>query len=635
MSDVPGPSLPAPGPSPGRSQAAWLLLSLFLITFGAKMWLMENHSISLPFYDQWGSEAEWQYIPYFEHQMTLADWFYPQNEHTIILTRLLLHGLLLANNQWDGQLQMVANNLIHALTAVGFAWLCARFVGRKFLAAVCVPIGLALALPFGWENTLAGMQSQYYLLLATSLASIWLLGFHPESSKPWWLGVVILYASLFTLVAGLLTGAAIIILYGLRMLTGRLDWRSNWATLALCGAQVVIGLLIKVKVPIHAHLQATNLRDLLVALGCNLAWPWIVLPWAAVLNFLPTLLLGFFYLRSREKNLRAEEFIFGITFWVFLQALGTAYGRGAGGAGPLWRYMDTLSLIPITNFLSLILLATRYVNWRRLPWFWLGATAGWMLMVGAGVFALNWRAWQVDIPERQFLHVSFVKNTRAYMATDDFRTLTARPIAQLPFPYPDRLTNSLHNPHIRRLLPSSVRPALTLVPEKNEGQGFATNSFALSRREPPTEKSWGSFTGAGVVANGRLESKPLPKSTLPYLEIPLAGDLGEPGLSLQLVDLQSGAVTEVKPRHPPRGSWRNAYIRAPRGEFKIIAVDESDSKWFAFKEPREMGWLSRWAIALINAGQALFYAGLGLFGVGLARSCRTCQPPQTKVASNS
>ena len=47
----------------------------------------------------------------------------------------------------------------------------------------------------------------------------------------------------------------------------------------------------------------------------------------------------------------------------------------------------------------------------------------------------------------------------------------------------------------------------------------------------------------------------------------------------------------------------------------VIAVDDSDTKWFGFKEPREMGALSRWTVPIIDAGQSLFYVGLVFFAV--------------------
>ena len=59
-------------------------------------------------------------------------------------------------------------------------------------------------------------------------------------------------------------------------------------------------------------------------------------------------------------------------------------------------------------------------------------------------------------------------------------------------------------------------------------------------------------------------------------------------------------------------------MKAPASEFKIVARDASETAWFAFKAPREVGRLSFWAIQTLNAWKYLLFAGLGLFLFNLA-----------------
>lgn len=73
------------------------------------------------------------------------------------------------------------------------------------------------------------------------------------------------------------------------------------------------------------------------------------------------------------------------------------------------------------------------------------------------------------------------------------------------------------------------------------------NGFRLAKPEPPTEVAWGSCLARGAAAMGRFESKPIRKSRLPCLEIPVAGYLAETNLSLELIDLASGKRTRVRP----------------------------------------------------------------------------------------
>jgi hypothetical protein len=63
----------------------------------------------------------------------------------------------------------------------------------------------------------------------------------------------------------------------------------------------------------------------------------------------------------------------------------------------------------------------------------------------------------------------------------------------------------------------------------------------------------------------------------------------------------------------------NVQVKAPDGEFKVVARDDSDTKWFAFKEPREMGRWSFWTLRLLAAWKYFVVLGVGGFLLNLAR----------------
>ena len=149
------------------------------------------------------------YFPYFEGKLSLADLFAAHNEHRIFFTRIYGLGLLLLNGQWDGQLQMVINAIIHCATLAGLGWLMSRWLEKRYWILLWLPLILALALPLGWENSLAGFQSQFYFLLVFSLLTLWLLGLHKPNSARWWCGAVAAVMSLFTLASGFLAAAAV------------------------------------------------------------------------------------------------------------------------------------------------------------------------------------------------------------------------------------------------------------------------------------------------------------------------------------------------------------------------------------------------------------------------------------------
>ena len=175
------------------------------------------------------------------------------------------------------------------------------------------------------------------------------------------------------------------------------------------------------------------------------------------------------------------------------------------------------------------------------------------------------------------------------------------------------MAKALRNPIIRDILPACARLPLEVRADPEATHGFVSNGFRLARPEPPTEVSWGSWSAQGPAATGTFESLPIQRSRLPYLELSVAGDLGKKNLVLELVDLATGERTPVKPSATPGNKWLDCYVKAPAGEFKIMARDSSETGWFAFKAPREVGRLSFWAVQVLSDWAYLLFAGLGLF----------------------
>jgi hypothetical protein len=361
-----------------RKDLPWVL-SIFSIGLGAKLWLIHRCGTPLPFWDQWDGEAKNLYLPYFEGRLTWSMLFSAHNEHRIFFTRIYDLALLLLNGQWDNQLQMVCNAIFHPAILAGFGALLARLIGRAIWPFIWTPLALALGLPFAWENTLCGFQSQFYFLLLFSLLTIWLLGLGRPLSSRWWWGIFFAIAALFTTASGFLASAAVGALTVLDLLKRRSGWREHRLTLVFCGIITVAGFLLKKDVPVHHVLMAHSLGEFLTALGNNLAWPWIILPVYAPFNLFPLILLGWFYLRTNGQSMVGERLVLGIGIWVGSQAAAAAYGRGAGGGLPYWRYMDTSSFMMIANCAAIGLM---WFCHRRRLWpvrWWLAGFGLWAM----------------------------------------------------------------------------------------------------------------------------------------------------------------------------------------------------------------------------------------------------------------
>jgi hypothetical protein len=625
-------------------QAAWLWAASLLLTgLGAKLWLIHKFSTPLPFWDQW-EDARVVFAPYFEGKLSLAALFSPHNEPRIFFTRVYDLVLLLLNGQWDGELLMVLNAMIHCAIIAGLGLFMTRSLEMRYWTLIWLPLVLALALPFAWENTLAGFHSMFYFLLLFTLLTIWLLGSQAPGSPRWRSGVLAAVMALFTLSSGFLAVWAALGWITIQVWRAPQNWKRQVPVLAVWAVLTIAGVMLKANVKHHQALQAHSLAEFATALGSNLAWPWIVLPPFAPANLFALVALAWFVLRAEEDCRPAEGMTLGIGLWVVLQGAAAAYARGAGGKGPGWRYMDSNSLILAANCFAIAFLLQNHLRANRFKIIWRLAFILWGIACCSGLALLTARAWRIDIPERRFEQYCQLLNARAYMATGDIRVLDRKPHPQLPLyegdpdaPKPhhegDKFVRYLSLPRIRDILPACVRDPLHVAPE--HVVGFVTNAPPSSKPRIVGEVIWTSSTAGGTTNKGRFESRPMTRARFPFLEFRIAGDLGKPGLSLSLLELGSGKTIAVKPDRPPGHTWQTCRVRAPRGDFKLIAVDESSSGWFAFQPPRELAGLSWAADGLAAAGGFLFMLGVALYGMGvvLALGSRNGVGPDGSPAS--
>ena len=56
--------------------------------------------------------------------------------------------------------------------------------------------------------------------------------------------------------------------------------------------------------------------------------------------------------------------------------------------------------------------------------------------------------------------------------------------------------------------------------------------------------------------------------------------------------------------------WRRGYVAVPEETVRIRATDDNDAEWFAFREPRELGRFSYYALKLIAKGKLMLFAGI-------------------------
>ena len=583
------------------------LLGLFLCIFGAKLFVIGHHGNPTPFWDQWDAEAASLYLPLAEGGLDLAELFAPHNEHRILWVRLLgLLELSLNGGIWDPLFQMVVNAGIHSL-----AILLLLFWLRKDLPpSAFVPLVLfssILVLPFGWENTLAGFQSQFYFLLLFGILSIWWLTTALPLSAKWWLGFAALAASGFSVASGFLAGLAVAAGYFLQMLADKkADWRKCAGTGILL-AYAVLAYAFTPAVEAHAPLKAAGIHDFSLSLFKALAFPFTTTPYLAIFTQLPVLACAWRLASDQRagRNPRRPWFLMVATLWLYLNAAATAYGRGAHGAAPASRYMDTLALLNIVNFAAGLHWVSMFPG-RRIKF----ALAGWSIVLLAGWLGIYGHSTLRVIRNEARLCRIQETNVRQFLEDFDRERMERLPYYSIPYPTAPRLIDLLENETVRDFLPTPLRRPISSVPM--HPNGFTTNGVPPTLELDGHEPVWGSYgpEGCAGVGSVALEYEPPPKRG--FIEILVTGQPFEDGMKLQVQDKATRPLRLIKAPRRAGTRWRSLYFRNPGAPFQIIAEDGSPQQWLAFAAPKEIG-----AGTLFARVAMRFWFVFAGFGIGL------------------
>jgi hypothetical protein len=599
---------------------AWIWLPVvFLLVFSAKLVLIREFPVTSPYWDQWDAEARNLFLPYYNSGLSWSQMFQFHNEHRIFFSRLLALDLLLMNGQWDPRLQQVVNAAMHSVTAVlllAIVWRGLAWRRLELLAALIVPI---FALPYAWENTLIGFQSQFYLFVLFSLLGLWLTTAFRAGSAAWWLGWACALCGLFNVASGILLPIVIAGVAVLEIMNPLRRWRELVLALAGAAALLVLGVLTaSPPLPYHEPLKATTAGRFFAAFLHNMAWPWVESPAAGILMWLPIAAFLVILLIRQGRTSTFERFAIGLAAWVLLQAAALAYGRGGGALVPAPRYHDFLSLGFVANTLILIvavrrmragpmrkgLAALMLIGWSG------AALAGFDALTGASIMMLNsFRPhWEAQ-----------AANVRRFVLTGDGQELKSQPPSDLPYPSADSLIALLEQPTLRRLLPAAVRQPLRVQPRTVTNEAFVPYGAYPTTPNDPMRPSWGSYTGRGDASSGKFESLPMTCERGEHLSVPVAGYLGLADVHLTVRNVTTGETYEIKPPRVAREEWVNGTVPCPEGPFVLVAADRSDAylSWFAFREPVETGWASLRAEALIDNSLRLMVGALVLMLVAL------------------
>lgn len=447
----------------GRSSANqwwWVaVLGLGLTVFSAKLLFIAAYGTDVPYWDQWDGEGAQLIRPFVGGGNWWSALLRPHDEHHILGTRLLTVGLLAVNGQWDPLLEMVAGALISACGLATLLYLGRELqpIRRWVWAGVLI---LAGVLPYGWEDTLWGFQSQVYLVVS---GGILVLTMASEAKGAWIWGVATLGALAvgFSMAGGFLLAAPFAIMAVLCWITqscGReqaLCWAASASLLA------AVAWWTRNPVPGNEILKAPDYPTFASVATTYLAWP-LSPGW---LWFIP--MMGpIFALAVRRWRSRSgpplETFAIVLGTWGAAFALVLAWGRGGQfpiGTDPPSRYLDMLILIPVANVLALLLLwRNAEEGWRgrilnASGWAWMAAVIACLGMTGFGGHA------KPMIDRLTDPSLSARTLTRALRAGTGASLQNVAPETRT-YPNASVLWGLLQDPAIKKVLPASLQSPL-------------------------------------------------------------------------------------------------------------------------------------------------------------------------------
>jgi hypothetical protein len=559
--------------------------SLFL---GFKFGQIHFFGNPTPFWDQWDAEAATLYRYWFDGTLNFKHLVENHNEHRILTTRLLALILIILNKLWNPLLQMVVNAGLHLMAVLLLNALITKVVGRAALPVILAFSLVLFSIPFGWENTLAGFQGQFYFVFLFSIATIWLLVTSEPLDKKWWLGVVMGILAYLSLASGLfvfLTGAFMgLLLYLLRLHKGY----KPLIAVAILAVIFISGVKLTPSLPHQEVLKSHSFSELYYSLRLVLGWPVADNVLSVIIRNLPIGIFVFIVLRKYRLATNMQWFLFALCVWSIGQALSIAYGRAAGPMSS--RYKD-LHIIPVfINFACLIAIAqANFDQWRRYA---IMGFAFWTAIVLASVGRKGFKDLPDELAMKRKWNQAEERNTKNYIATGNINYLINKPEMDVPYPRPERLAEIIELPGVREFLPTNIKEPLrpdSITTQPNSA--FVINGYNKTFPENRPDTAWGSYNKQRDSAMGStlLHFNAHHKNVT--IEIPVTGYPLDNGIKLEFI--QNGQVKQLRAPDNPGEYWYACHTRLNDGDFSIRITDSSATSWVAIGKPLEIGRLER------------------------------------------
>ena len=544
-----------------------LATCIALAVFGYRLHMIHDHGLQFPINDQWYSEYNNLYKPYFESGLRLGDFFTPNNEHVIAIQKGIHLALLIAIGEWSPLAQMVLNAFLFSMLLFFAALLAGFYLGTVASLVYQAAILACGMLPGPAENFLFGFQTGWYVYYFLSGLMLLCLS---KSNKfdLWWLA-----AWVFAIFSCLCLASGIGNLFICLIAPSLRDWSHRVILKAIfvrsipyvCLCLPALFIFLKIAIEGRPALPETNRSQLLNLLNV-FSYPLALIP----LTYFPALAgFGLLIFRPSKFNISLVGFPLLFAAWAFFHAAMISVGRG-GFSG---RHSELLILGILANLLLLLILLWQFAeslraSVRRFAFFWLATMFAGLAFQFVQGGKSSQRFSDFMLPRYEHVMEARILNNYANLDNGSWETgLPAGLFAENP--------NLIDDPILQKIL-KGFFPSVTLLepPPKSE---FLKNSTKIFPAPFPF-LSW-----AKLEREQSLEFSAKGIDT-PYAKVAIAGRWENPVTGIYSQDLGEQKLGLKMPFSQTEG-WRAVFLPVRDGKVAFTARVAGDRDWIYIQQP--------------------------------------------------
>jgi len=432
------------------------LAGFLLIILGFKLFFIFFYGNATPYWDQWDAEAANLYKPILENNYNVQLLFSSHNEHRILITRLLGIFLLKINGIWNPLLQMSVNAVLHTGVICILVILTGRVLGKYFWPALMI-IALALfIIPFGWENTLAGFQSQFYFVILFSVVSLSIITNSTPFTMAWFLGVFLGICAYFSLSSGVFVFAVACVSLITKSLISNDFTKRNITAILFFITLFTVEFHFITLCHYHDSLKASSFNSFITSFAEVAGWPLryqgsnlkYLFP---LLIYAPTIVYFLYCLKNKELLHKNNLFLLGIVAFIIANEASISYGRAIGNLSS--RYTDIYLLGLYINFAYVLLLVKRKKKFKIATTI---LSAFWVFIVILSLYYVAFKNIPAELNNKKNYSLLEQSNTKKFVESGDIESLMNKGYLEIPYPDPLRLSKLLSDSTIRSILPKSI-----------------------------------------------------------------------------------------------------------------------------------------------------------------------------------